>query len=224
MNELRELIPTRQSLLIRLKDWNDNKSWREFFETYWKLIYRTGIKAGLTDEEAQDVVQETMISVFKAMPGFHYSRSEGSFKGWLLQLTSWRIRDQLRKKDPEMVPEDALRCSSGSEDGEGDTVEGVIDPASLHAETSWDADWEENLMEAAIARVKRKVDPKAYQMFDLAVFKDWPVSRIAQSLNVGPAEVYMARHRISKRIKKEVKLLQTQPIRLSESMEARANK
>jgi len=34
-----ELIPTRQSLLGRLKDWEDQASWREFFDTYWRLIY-----------------------------------------------------------------------------------------------------------------------------------------------------------------------------------------
>ena len=52
-----ELIPTRWSLICRLKDWNDQVGWREFFDTYWKLIYSVAIKAGLTDAEAQDVVQ-----------------------------------------------------------------------------------------------------------------------------------------------------------------------
>jgi len=31
-------IPTRSSLLGRLKDWEDQESWRDFFETYWRLI------------------------------------------------------------------------------------------------------------------------------------------------------------------------------------------
>jgi RNA polymerase sigma-70 factor (ECF subfamily) len=70
-----EFIPTRQSLLSRLKDWEDKASWRDFFNTYWKLIYSVGIKAGLTEEEAQDLVQETMISVAKQMPSFGMIRS-----------------------------------------------------------------------------------------------------------------------------------------------------
>src|SRR5262245_37419305 len=49
-------IPTRQSLLVRLKDWDDSTSWKDFFDTYWKLIYGVARKAGLTDAEAQDVV------------------------------------------------------------------------------------------------------------------------------------------------------------------------
>ena len=32
-------LRTRQSLLTRLKDWDDHASWREFVNTYWKLIY-----------------------------------------------------------------------------------------------------------------------------------------------------------------------------------------
>jgi len=89
MNAVNELIPTRESLLSRLSDWNDQKSWKTFFDTYWKLIYNTAIKAGLTDAEAQDVVQETIICICKNMKDFRYDK-RGSFKGWLLRLTSWR--------------------------------------------------------------------------------------------------------------------------------------
>src|SRR6266446_1215878 len=96
MNKTDELIPTRKSLLSRLKNWDDQESWRVFFETYWKLIYTTGIKAGLTETEAQDVVQETVISILKSMGDFKYQSNNASFKSWLLQLTSWRITDQLR--------------------------------------------------------------------------------------------------------------------------------
>src|SRR4051812_20079887 len=61
----RELIPTRATLLHRLKNWEDNSSWHEFFNIYWRLIYGIARKAGLREEEAQDVVQETLISVAK---------------------------------------------------------------------------------------------------------------------------------------------------------------
>ena len=53
---VKELIPTRDSLLSRLKDWRDDDSWRDFFNTYWKLLHGVALKAGLTEEEAQEVV------------------------------------------------------------------------------------------------------------------------------------------------------------------------
>src|SRR5947207_466930 len=60
-----EIIATRSSLIKRLKNWDDRASWKDFFDTYWKLIYGVARAAGLNDAEAQDVVQETIICVAK---------------------------------------------------------------------------------------------------------------------------------------------------------------
>jgi RNA polymerase sigma-70 factor (ECF subfamily) len=73
-------------------------NWKTFFDSYWKLIYGVAIKAGLDDAEAQKVVQETIIAVAKQMEGFKYDPKIGSFKGWLLHTTRWRIADKMRKR------------------------------------------------------------------------------------------------------------------------------
>ena len=67
-------------------------------------------------------------------------------------------------------------------------------------------------MEAAIERVKQKVDSKQYQIFDLYVFKNWSVSRVARTLQVSPTKVYMVKHRINNLIKKEIASLIAKPI------------
>src|SRR5271154_4154606 len=156
MNDCSEFIPTRQSLLSRLKDWNDQESWRAFFDAYWRLIYNAAIKAGLTDAEAQDAVQETLISVMKSMPDFHYDAKKGSFKGWLLSLTKWRISDQFRKRQRGIAHQ---RCDTSALE-ETATVERLPGPAEPELEAVWDEEWERNLIEAAVERVKKKVDPK----------------------------------------------------------------
>jgi len=203
-----ELIPTRASLSSRLKDWQDEASWKVFFDTYWKLIYHAAIKAGLTDAEAQDAVQETVNSVFKSMPNFQYKAEGGSFKSWLLQLTAWRIGDQLRKRRRHVQPA-KLQADSTSETS---TVDGIADPAGSGLEAIWDQEWEQNLMNAATDRVKRAVDPKQYQIFDLYVLKHWPARRVASSLKVNLSQVYLTKHRIGTRIKKEIRHLHTKPI------------
>jgi hypothetical protein len=71
------LIPTRESLLSRLRDWADDESWSEFFHTYWRMLYEVALRAGLREDEAQEVVQETVIAVAKKMPGFHYDAAIG---------------------------------------------------------------------------------------------------------------------------------------------------
>ena len=210
MNETKQtedLIPTRRTLLSRLKDLNDQENWRIFFDTYWQLIYNAAIKCGLTAAEAQDAVQETFISVSKSMPTFQYDPQKGSFKAWLLQLTRWRVKDQFRKRQ--------RRIHAGRGRSERTrrtaTVERVADPG-WNMEAAWDQEWEANLLEAAVERVKRKADPKQYQIYDLIVFERWPVSRVARSLHINVGWAYLAKHRISRLVKKEIERLRVKPI------------
>src|SRR5690349_5651338 len=81
------VLPTRRSLLTRLKKWDDQESWQDFFDTYWQLIYSVALRSGLNDSEAQDVVQETVAAVARQMPNFKYNPAIGSFKSWLLLIT-----------------------------------------------------------------------------------------------------------------------------------------
>jgi RNA polymerase sigma factor (sigma-70 family) len=208
MNDLAEFIPTRQSLLSRLKNCDDQESWRVFFDTYWKLIYGAGRKAGLTDAEAQDVVQETVLSVLKSMPHFKYKAEQGSFKAWLLRLTSWRIVDQFRKRQRGVEVLEPNSDASTVTSGIGQ----LVDPAGLKLESLWDDEWEANLVEAALERVKKKVDSKHYQIFDLYVLKKWPVMKVTRILRVNPGKVYLTKHRIGNLIKKEIDHLRTKPI------------
>src|SRR5262249_19193135 len=93
-----EAIPTRRSLLSRLRSWENQDGWREFFDTYWRLVYNFARKAGLDEATAQDAVQETIISVAEQMPTFRYDPTAGSFKGWLLKIARRRVADQLRAR------------------------------------------------------------------------------------------------------------------------------
>jgi RNA polymerase sigma-70 factor (ECF subfamily) len=198
-----ELIPTRATLIQRLKNWQDQASWQEFFETYWHLIYGVAIKRGLTKAEAQDVVQETMISVAKHMPAFKYDPGLGSFKAWLLNMTRWRIADQLRNRPPLGAQPAAQQDTSLGHD--------AIDAAQQVApelDRIWEAEWEANLLEVATAKARRRLDPQQYQIFDFYVNKEWKPERVAQTFGIPVAQVYLAKHRVTEAIKQEVERLQ----------------
>jgi len=200
-------LPTRRSLLSRLKNWDDHESWKVFFDTYWRLLYSSALRAGLTDAEAQDVVQETVIAVMNKLPEFKYD-ANGSFKGWLLRQTSWRIGDQFRKRR-----QDATRRRRDSDTAtHTEELERLPDPVSEQIEEAWNAEWRANLLEVAVERVKRKVDPKHFQAFDLCVTQKWAVARVAQTLNLTPARIYLIKHRINRLLKKEIIHLQTKLI------------
>jgi RNA polymerase sigma-70 factor (ECF subfamily) len=197
------LFATRRSLVDRLENWDDRKHWQEFFDTYWKLIYSAARKSGLTDAEAQEVVQETVITVAKKVGKLRYDPAIGSFKGWLLQITRWRIADQFRKRQPGQS-----QRPRSEDDRQTATIERVPDPDAADLDALWEKEWQENLFTAAIARVKKKVDPKQFQIFDCYVRKEWPAQKVAGELRVSVGQVYLARHRVAALLKKEIKALE----------------
>ena len=199
-------IPTRASLLERLKDLGDAASWNEFYQTYRELIYSVARKAGLNETEAEDVVQDTVISVAKKMPGFTYDPAVDSFKGWLLTVTRWRILDQLqRRKGSQSLLTSAATKEEGTHTA---TIERIADPAGLDLAAIWDEEWEKNLLHAALARIKRQVHPQHYEIYHLHVILEKPVREVARTLGVNAGQVYLARHRVGALLKKEMKRLE----------------
>lgn len=203
-NEL--LHETRATLILRLKNWRDQASWQEFFDTYWRLIYGVARKSGMTDSEAQDVVQETMLAVAKHMPTFNYDPKIGSFKAWLLNMTRWRILDQFRKRRTV----DATLAAAGDSDTGTSFINRVADPDSRQFDEVWELEWQQNLLDAALNHVKRRMDPQKYQIFDLYVNKGLAPEKVAQSFGIPVEQVYLAKHRITQSIKSEVKRLEKQ--------------
>jgi RNA polymerase sigma-70 factor (ECF subfamily) len=191
-------------LLSRLRNWDDQQSWQRFFELYWKLIYSVARKAGLSDPEAQDVVQETIISVARHMPSFRYDPELGSFKAWLMQLTRWRIMDELRKKQYE---------SGGKRRPREQTLGSAV--IEMHAGTSdgqlealWNEEWNQHMLETAISKVKKQVSAAQFQMFHLHVVKQMPAKDVAKRLKAKLAEVYFAKYKVGRLVQKQIKLLE----------------
>jgi RNA polymerase sigma-70 factor (ECF subfamily) len=199
-----ELIPTPTTLLERIKDLGDESSWREFFDTYRKLIYGIALKSRLTEVEAQDVVQETMLSVTKHIATFKYDRTIGSFKRWLLNMARWRILDQFRRRETLAV--------RPVQDASVETqwMDKIADPLSMDLNALWEAEWQKAVLEVAIGKVKRGIDPEKYQIFDFLVNKEWPPQKVADSFGISIDRVYLAKHRIIELIKKEVERIQSE--------------
>jgi RNA polymerase sigma-70 factor (ECF subfamily) len=196
------LLPTRQSLLSRLRDWQDQDGWREFFDTYWRLIYNVARKSGLGDAEAQDVVQNTFMYLARRMPNFHYDRTRGSFKSWLRVVTRSRISVYRRtEKAEEKFIREPL---PGAEGEDASALEQLPDPAADALDEVWQREWQTNLMDAALRRVRAKVSSQQLLIFRLASTDKLPMSQVAKKLGVSLAQVYLARHRVGRMLKTEV--------------------
>ena len=199
-------IPTRYTLLSRLEDRGDQDSWREFFDIYWRLIYSVALKSGLTEAEAQDVVQETVISVARDIHKFRRDRTLGSFKGWLRNLTRWRIADQFRKRTRAGREDD----SSHPEHLPRPDVAEIPDPAANAGESVWDEEWQANLLKAALENIKRNVREEHYQIFDLYVLQQWTARNVARTLGVNVGMVYLVKYRMAALLRREVRRLEHQ--------------
>ncbi|HEY5893269.1 MAG TPA: sigma-70 family RNA polymerase sigma factor [Chthoniobacterales bacterium] len=196
-------LPTRQSLISRLTDKDDQRRWHEFFCMYRNLIWNAAVRAGLREAEAEEVVQETLITVAKNIGKFRYDPTAGSFKGWLLCITRWRIADQFRKRRPEELDIQGF-------DGEDGTsaIERFPEPQPDEFKADWERDWREQMLQTALEKVKLRVEPRHFQIFDCYVLKEWPAQKVAEDLGVNVAQVYLIRHRISRMLKREVQRME----------------
>jgi len=187
------LAATRQSLLTRLKDHADHEGWRRFFDTYAGIIQGLARTAGCSAAEADDVLQETMLSVAREMPGFRYDPALGSFKGWLFQITRRRVADHFRRRRP------------GDARGSDTQIpEQLADSGEEKLNLKWEAEWRIHQLQLACERVKKQVSASQWQMFDLSTLQAWPMDRITGLLGVNRAQVYMSKMRVSRLIKRAV--------------------
>lgn len=199
-NEGDELIPTKASLLGRLKNSKDQASWQEFFDTYSDLIYGVARKAGLNEEDARNVLEATMGSVAEHMPKFKYDPEIRSFKSWLQQLIRLQIISRTLKRRP-----------SASAPARGTAaVESASSAKAL--DQMWDAEWKKNLLNAAVANVKRRLDPKKYQIYDLRVNKQLAAEKVAAAMGLSVEEAEAAKEKIAGMIQAEVKRLEEKMI------------
>lgn len=201
-------LKTRRSLLSRLRNLDDHESWRAFFDLYWRLLYRVAQRAGLNESDAQDVVQETVVAVARKMPEFKYDAARGTFKHWLFCIVHRRVADHLRRvyRQP---PQESLSTSSAD-----DEVERAGTESSASAmDEAWEQEWEQSIFEAAVARVREHANPRHFQVFDCCVRLGWPTSKVAATLGMNPAQVYLARHRVSQAVKQAAKAINDERLR-----------
>lgn len=197
-------LATHASLLERLKDLEDQDSWEQFYTTYRKLIFSFAVKHGLSGTEAEEVVQETVITVARNLPEFRYDPTRCSFKTWLFKLILWRIRDQVRKRQPERA---SIHRKPGETDHTG-TVERIPGPEWEGLTALWEEEWKKDLFERALEKARATVDEKQFQIFDLYVLQEWPASKVARSLGVSLARVYFSKHYVSRFLRREIQRLQ----------------
>jgi RNA polymerase sigma-70 factor (ECF subfamily) len=200
-------VHTRASLLFRLRDWQDAASWEEFYRLYHKLVFGLALRAGLTRVEAQEVAQDVFKRVAETIHAFESNPDRGTFRGWLMNLTRWRIADKLRERfnaEQRQAPRSPVPSDRTG------TIERLPDAATLAPDAAWEEEWQRHVLDAAFERLARRVPAKHYQAFELYSRQGWGVRQVARQLELSTASVYVIAHRLTKQLKAEVEKLRAQ--------------
>ena len=204
MKENEAKYATRSTLLVRLKDLDNQQAWQEFYDMYWVLLFNFARRAGLSEQDAEEVVMDTVETVARKIEEFEYNRNTGRFKSWLLTIVRFKLGDRFRKQKRlaqrgEMVDLDSMEESQ------------IADPQGVELEKLWDTEWQKRLIDMALERVKQLVGHRQYQIFYCYVIQEQKAEEVADFLNVSKAQVYVAKNRVGKVFEGELKILASEP-------------
>jgi RNA polymerase sigma factor (sigma-70 family) len=198
-------LHTRASLLLRVREWEDSASWSEFYRLYRRLIYGLARRSGLSHADAEDVTQDVFKRVAETIHQFESDPARGKFRGWLMNLTRWRIADKFNSRPKG---EAALAPSRDATSTGTSTINRV--PDNVDRDAAWEQEWQRHLLDAACERIARRVKPRHFQAFDLYVRQRQPVLKVANELGMNPATIFVIGHRLTKELKAEVAKLRQQ--------------
>jgi RNA polymerase sigma factor (sigma-70 family) len=194
-------LPTRASLLLRLQDLDDHSSWMEFFDRYRRFIFGIALRMGLSRQDAEEVVQDTVISVSRGLPSFSYNPTKGSFKGWLMRVTQHKVVDQFRKLGRQ-VPTDGLPVETTA------TPEAAVDKPF---DAFWEAEWQHNLLQVATDQLRLAVSPRNFQIFDWTVRMGRTAEETAKAFGISTVLVRVTKFRVLHEFKRILRRLEKEP-------------
>jgi RNA polymerase sigma factor (sigma-70 family) len=189
---------TRVSLLGRLRrDPNDQQAWDEFVEHYGGRIYDWCLRWQLQEADAQDVTQMVLLKLAQKMRDFRYDPSR-SFRAWLKTLTHHAWSDFLESR---------RRPGLGSGDSQ---VGRLLDNLAARDDLlqRLDEEFDRELLEEAMARVRLRVAPQTWEAFRLTALEGLSGADAAARIPMAVAQVFVAKRRVQKMIQAELTRLE----------------
>jgi RNA polymerase sigma-70 factor (ECF subfamily) len=185
---------TRGSLLLRIRDPQDRIAWGEFVRVYAPLLHAYGLHRGLQDADAADLAQDVLRCVIRAAPEFRYDPALGSFRGWLFTITRHELMKLAQRRGRQPV-------------GAGDSaVHQLLEQQTAPAaeQQYWDREYQWNLFHWASKRVQPEFREATWQAFWLTAVQGLEAEAAASQLAISVGAVYIARSRITARIRQEI--------------------
>jgi RNA polymerase sigma factor (sigma-70 family) len=180
---------TTTLLLESLRNAEDT-AWEEFVGRFRAPIVRFARDLGLAADEAEDVAQETLMDFLKAYRSGQYDRAKGRLSAWLFGIARRRVRNARRREAGRPRPVT----------GPDRTAFWENLPDEDAARRSWDASWERAVIEHCLQQVRIEVEPTTIRAFELFAIQGRPAAEVAGELGLSRNAVFIAKHRVMKRI------------------------
>lgn len=184
---------THKSMILSLGK-GDDISWAVFEENYRPLILLRAKDRGLKHEEQEELLADVLLSLFKGKDSFVYNPEKGKFRSYLRTICD-RASFKIIKKRSEDV---SLNTS--------DDIEFVS--ANNDLEQHWEDAWRQKVLSEAMELVKPEVSEKTLTIFELFVLEGYSAKQVSKILGVTEENVYVAKHRVFKRLKQIIKKLE----------------
>jgi len=198
-----EALRTRASLLSRVRR-GDEAGWSEFYDLHKNFIYSSARAAGLSREESEDLVQDTMACVQKHIATFVPDPNRARFRTWLFGIVRSRIVDCLRKRKRDPLQQTRSTDDTSTRDAsETSTLHRLPDLGEIEVDRLIDRKWAEALHAKALPLVKALVDIDHFQAFDLLRLQKISSKEAAKILGVSAVTVRVWAFRVGREVKRQ---------------------
>lgn len=129
---------TRITLMERLKNSGDEKSWNEFNNVYRRYIYSIVKSMYVEESRIDDLIQDVLLSVWKALPGFEYNNGKGRFSSWLATITVNKVKSAKLQKSRQINREH--KAYENRQNNEDNDLEKLFDKewAAFLTQKAWE--------------------------------------------------------------------------------------
>jgi RNA polymerase sigma-70 factor (ECF subfamily) len=189
---------TRASLILKLGD-ADAQAWEEFVSMYRPVVYRMARRHGLQHADAEELVQEVMMAVSRAVGAWVPDTERGRFRVWLHRISRNLIVNYLTRPKHRV-------WGTGNSDVHR-LIEAECDGNA--AATQWfETEYRRQVLHRASKIVQGTVRERTWQAFWLSTMDDLPIGEVARQLGMSVGCVYIARSRVMARLREEVRRIE----------------
>ena len=192
---------TRPSLLLRLRNPQDEQAWREFLEIYEPLIERLARRRGLQHADARELVQEVLVAVSGAIDRWDPDETKGSFRGWLSTITRNLTINLLKREG---------RITRGTGDSEfARLMNEQPDPVGENT-ALFDLEYRRRLFQFAAEHVQEQFEEATWQAFWKTSVEQQPLVDVCEELGLSRGAIYVARSRVMAKLRKHIEKLESE--------------